>query len=526
MTGITGRFPARAGLKSYGCIGLEAGGDHPATLIGALDLRTVDVWFETVEADDSLSIRIHDEADGIDPRQLELPEIVRLEGPDLGVLLAEYGRLSGQTMQARPPRNAIRGWCSWYHYYGRETEKDTLAQAEKLLRSGLLHKGDLILIDDGWNLPNANAPRNWGDWEAGAKYPRGMRAVVESLNHLGLKAGLWLAPFSADAQSQLAAQHPEWLLKPYESTLLEEGDNPVYPLDLTHPGVRGFIEQTFRHVFDEWGFDFVKLDFLMHAMTPGPRHAPGLTRANAFHRALMHVREIAGERFILCCGSPLGPAVGAADAMRIGFDTGSRWHAPMLTELWPLGNCSILPAANATLCRQWMDGAWWMNDPDCLVVRSRANDYEVLQFDKKHPGGEVPASAFGLAPEEASLWTRLVRLSRCRILSEDIDELDEDRRALCRFVMDAPPLSSGRLVFDAQEHGCIGVIATDDTWFAAFNLSETPICPSFQGVPAGNYRECLTGEKLCIEKGTALTSPQLPPRTARLWLSADAQPSE
>lgn len=89
-----------------------------------------------------------------------------------------------------------------------------------------------------------------------------------------------------------------------------------------------------------------------------------------------------------------------------------------------------------------------MNDPDCLVVRSRANAYEVLQFDKNHPGGEVPASAFGLATEEASLWTRLVRLSRCRILSEDIDELDEDRRVLCRFVMDAPPLSSGRLVFD------------------------------------------------------------------------------
>lgn len=517
MTGVTGRFPARSGLRSYACIGMSATRTQPAQLLGALDLRKVDVWFETEQKDGALCVCVRDETDGLAPEALDLPEIFLLEGPDLAELLTEYGRLSGQIMEARSTRGSVRGWCSWYHYYGRETEEDILAQAQKLLRAGLIGPGGVILIDDGWNLPEPSAPRNWGDWEAGAKYPRGMQALVKDLNALGLKAGLWLAPFSVDARSKLASEHPDWLLTPKKSTLLEEGENPVSSLDLTHPEVLAFLDATFRRVFDEWGFEFVKLDFLMHGMAPGPRFEKGMTRASAFRRALSRIRDVAGDRFILCCGSPLGPAVGVADAMRVGFDTGSRWHAPMLTHLWPLGNCSVKPAANATLYRHWMDGAWWLNDPDCLVVRSGANDFEASQFDEKHPGGKVEPSAFGLEDEQAGFWSRLVRLSRCRMLSEDIDELAERRQVLCQFVMGGAELSSGQLMFCSDIPELVGLRASDGTWFAWFNLGDLEVTVSLPDeLEEGDFRECLSGELLHLSAQDSV-SMSIPACAARLW---------
>jgi len=89
----------------------------------------------------------------------------------------------------------------------------------------------------------------------------------------------------------------------------------------------------------------------------------------AFREALRTVRSVAKDRFVLACGSPMGPAVGLCDGMRIGYDVSSRWWVPMNLGAWPSGNCNIRAAAIHTFWRQWMHQVWWQNDPDCLVVR-------------------------------------------------------------------------------------------------------------------------------------------------------------
>lgn len=520
MCGVVGFQPAGDGLRSYGCMGFPATGKDPARLVGALDLREVTVWLELRQDVGEVGPVAIFELDGAVLNAGEercLPDIIVLEGPSLSQLFDLYGEMSGRMMGARGHSEPVCGWCSWYHYYGYEAEADILANARELSENNVLPAGAVIQIDDGWNRPTPDALRTWGDWMPGCKFPRGIKAVADDVHAMGFKAGLWLAPFSADAASDLALNHPDWLLNPVGEGLLEASGNPVYGLDLTHPEVLGFIDETFDRVFNEWGFDYVKLDFLMHAMEKGARFDGSVTPTGAVRRALERVRSIAGDRFILCCGSPLGPAVGVADAMRVGFDVGSRWHAPMLPDLWPHGNCSVKPAAYPVIHRLWMDGAWWMNDPDCLVVRDQVNRYEELEFDADHPGGDIPAELFGLSEDEAGFLARLVHTAgRMFMVSEVWGELPSARQGLIRKALEKPEVSF--CLIDGGDEDLLMLEGEDGMSFAMFNLSDDPVRPSLtKKCRAGLYHEFIL-EEYCEVDGTRGFFPELAPHAARIWV--------
>ncbi len=520
MCGIVGFQPAADGLRSYGCIGFPATEDAPARLVAVLDLRRVTAWIELNQQVDGLEPVVIFDLDQVELAPGEervLPDVVVLEGSSLSDLFEQYGKMSGESMDARASSETIFGWCSWYHYYGHETEADVLANARELKENGVLPEGSVIQIDDGWNRTQEDAPRNWGDWMPGSKFARGMQAVADDLHASEFKAGIWLAPFSVDAASELALVHSGWMLNPEGKKLLETGVNPVCGLDLTHPGVLEFIDETFERVFNEWGFDYVKLDFLHHAMAEGPRYDLSLTRTEALHNALQRIRRIAGDdRFILCCGCPFGPAVGVADAMRIGFDVGSRWHAPMLTELWPHGNCSIKPAAYSSIYQQWMNGQWWLNDPDCLIVRSRATRYEVLQFDENHPGGNIPADAFGLTEEEAGFWARLVYATGTFfMLSEVWNELSVKQQELIRKSFCSG--SSRFRMVDMRNEELLMMCDEAERSIALFNLSDKEMAVEIPAqVRLGAYVEVFSNELWHVSEACRLF-PEIPPHAGRIW---------
>ena len=82
------------------------------------------------------------------------------------------------------------------------------------------------------------------------------------------------------------------------------------------------------------------------------------------------------DAFLLGCGCPLGAAVGAVDGMRIGPDVAPAW-APDRASAIP----GLEPTAPATrnavrnvLSRAWMHRRLWLNDPDCLMARTRETE--------------------------------------------------------------------------------------------------------------------------------------------------------
>ncbi|MGH2514024.1 MAG: glycoside hydrolase family 36 protein, partial [Ktedonobacterales bacterium] len=195
------------------------------------------------------------------------------------------------------------GWSSWYYYYSRVTEEDILENLTALrgLRGGLPIR--LVQIEDGYETAV-------GDWlTANEKFPHGMKSLAERIQSAGYRPALWLAPFTVAANSLLAEEHPEWLVHDRDGRPADGGknwDTQLYGLDTSHPGARAWLRQVITTLVRDWGFDYLKLDFLASGALLGERYDPSITRAGALREGLALIREAAGERtFLLGCGCPM-----------------------------------------------------------------------------------------------------------------------------------------------------------------------------------------------------------------------------
>lgn len=301
-------------------------------------------------------------------------DLLVADGPDAVDLVERWAAALGAAQRARAPARPPHGWCSWYYHRTRVTEADVrraLAAADGVAADVPL---GFVLVDDGHQTAN-------GDWlSTNASFPSGLAALAAAITATGRDAGLWIAPFLVDPSSALARAHPDWLL-------VDETGAPVsalwhpkwnarqaqWALDCTRPEVRDHLAEVARTLRHEWGFRVLKLDFGFAAALPGRRHDPTRTRAEALRMGLEAVRAGAGDDALLIgCGTPLGPAVGVVDAMRIGGDVAPTWGGGRVSR-WAAGDeggHSTRLACRNALTRAPLHGHLWANDPDCVMVRT------------------------------------------------------------------------------------------------------------------------------------------------------------
>lgn len=457
-------------------------------------------------------------------------------GAGLSALLECYAGEVSTIMGRRQNKPSESGWCSWYHFYGKETFGDVFSCAKELAGSPLADSLRTIQIDDGWNRdPEGNLPEAWGDWEAHpGKFPEGMAAAAQRIHELGFRAGLWLAPFAVAKKSRLFVEHSDWLVQQRDP---ETGklspvptDSPeIFSLDCTHPQALAWLRETFHRVFSEWKFDYIKIDFLHYgAREGGIRHDASATSIEAYRRGLAAINEAADDgKFILACGAPLLGSVGLVDGMRVGPDVGGRWLFDPGWPDWPVGNCSVRSAAVSSLWSQWMNGHLWQNDPDCIVVRSAPTKYEsdaLGRFEKdtalKNPN--YLATPLGLTDEEAGLWTRLVWMGGgMPLISEIWSELSADRQAM---IAKCFPVHGRKVsVLDWFERPDTAALVADGKPFLAglFHFGDATFRPEIPAKQLGlsgcwTLRERWSGEVFHGE-GNVVVFPEMPPHSGRIW---------
>jgi alpha-galactosidase len=282
-------------------------------------------------------------------------------------MAAQWAELLGKGMSARVGTSYQRGWCSWYQYFDAITADSLLANLRKLREWRRKFGIDVVQLDDGFQSA-------LGDWErANAKFPSGLKRIADEIRAAGFTAGLWTAPFLAARDSNLMDAHPDWFIRDQNDEPVRVAQNPnwtshedksAYALDASHPEVTHHLEQLFDQLAHRIGFGYLKLDFLFAAAADGRRYDANLTRAQVLRRGLEAIRRGAGnETFILGCGCPLGPAVGVVDGMRIGPDVAPYWGG----DIEPGTRLAI----DAIVARSFMHRRLWLNDPDCLMLRSR-----------------------------------------------------------------------------------------------------------------------------------------------------------
>lgn len=259
-------------------------------------------------------------------------------------------------------KHAPRVWCSWYSMY-QEIDEPRLHKIFEELGSLPF---DVLQVDDGWQM-------NVGDWSANQKFPSGMRALAEKIKSTGRKAGLWLAPLIATKSSRLLHEHRGWFLRGEDGNLVSAGFNwgeRLYALDTTRPDVTEWLVALMKQI-RAWGFDYLKLDFLYGGALKGKRFK-NIPREAAYRECLQTLREAMGkEAFFLTCGTPILPAIGLCDAIRIGPDVAPYWER--YHDAYLFYNPTIPGTRNAirtTIHRLWLKSLFHI-DPDIAYFETK-----------------------------------------------------------------------------------------------------------------------------------------------------------
>lgn len=319
------------------------------------------------------------------------------------------------------------GWCSWYQFFTHITAEKMTRNIEQLaaIRSDL--PVQLIQIDDGFQASG-------GDWfQFNKGFPEGVAPLAAEILDRGFMPGLWLAPFIVSKDARLLHERPDLILKnrlgrPVNSGFISEKFSTA--LDLSYKPALEYACDVVRTAAQNWGFPYLKLDFLYAGALPGERHDRTKTRAQILRNGLEAIRAVVGDStYLLGCGAPLGSALGVFDAMRIGADTDIRWKPKLFNLPLLLKNDPQLPstrnAIQNTITRAGMHKTWWVNDPDCLLVRPETE----LSLE------ELQAHATLIAMSGGSL-----------MLSDDLPGLPEVRKKIAEVLI--PLMGKRPLVMD------------------------------------------------------------------------------
>ncbi len=360
---------------------------------------------------------------------------------DPSPLLEAWAASYGDATRARVSAPYQVGWCSWYHYFHGVTEAD--------LRSNLARADDwpfdVFQLDDGFQSAI-------GDWlTTNDDFPSPVEELASEIAKAGRTPGIWLAPFLASPFSRVAVEHPDWLAthpssgNPLVGMVNDGWGGAVHTLDTTDPEVLQRIEDVASALVDA-GFPYLKLDFTYAPSLRGGYADPSRTPAQRVRAGFEAVRRGAGEdTFLLGCGAPLGPTVGLVDGMRIGADVGPWWHVPA-DAYRPAGHEGGEPATvNAwrnTLSRAFLHRRLWLNDPDCLMLRT-----DKTQLDA----------------EQVRAWALAVGVSGgMALVSDDLALLGSDARALLDEVVALGRLADAEAAApDGRPPRCLDLLDAD-----------------------------------------------------------------
>ncbi|MER6127581.1 glycoside hydrolase family 36 protein [Streptomyces sp. NPDC001795] len=372
-----GRTVPAGTFQGEGLLALDPGDGSPVRLWAAADpQREVPSIRLTVTGD-----RAEIEADG---------PVKERTHTDIQSVLAHWAE--GLGLPA--PRPAPTVWCSWYEYFTEVTEDDIHENLRAMDTLDL--PVDVVQIDDGYQSA-------LGDWLTLSGRFRSRAGIADAIRARGRRAGIWTAPFLVAPGSELAASHPDWLVRDPEGAPLHAGRNwghDLYVLDTTHPDAAAYLAHVFTTLRAE-GYDYFKVDFLYAGALDGVRHS-GADALTAYREGIGIVRDAIGpDAYLLGCGAPILPSIGLFDAMRVSPDTAPH-RRPEADDYSQPGQD---PAEFTGAGRQWQHGRLWINDPDCLMARPAVETRERWAAHVEATGGLMASSDRLLSLDEWGVTT-------------------------------------------------------------------------------------------------------------------------
>ncbi len=196
------------------------------------------------------------------PGELELSPGAAYDGPWLyasyGNGLDEASARIHRALRARPGHPAVgrpvtlNTWEAVYF----DHRIEPLAELAQLAAATGVER---FVLDDGWFGSRRHDRAGLGDWTVSAEvWPDGLGPLVERVRALGMQFGIWFEPEMVNPDSDLARQHPEWILSPLHRDAPLARQQLV--LNVGHPDAYAYLRDHIVAVVAEHRIDYIKWD--------------------------------------------------------------------------------------------------------------------------------------------------------------------------------------------------------------------------------------------------------------------------
>ncbi|MGA7892994.1 MAG: PKD domain-containing protein [Candidatus Sulfotelmatobacter sp.] len=289
-------------------------------------------------------------------------------GEDYHLQLETYGTAIRELHHSRVSADNLLGWWSWTAFYTKITQGTALTNAQWLAEHLKALGYEYFHFDLGYGYSRSEyATPN------ASQFPGGMWDLTHRICRLGLKVGVWTAPFEVGERAWIYEHHKDWLVHNAHGDPISIGNaeevegERLFVLDATHPDAQEYLRQTYRTLVREWGARYIKLDFMDNTAIEGYYHRPNTTALEAQRIGIEIIRKTVGDDVLLDKdGSPMLNPVGLVDEGRVSQDTG---HAFLRSK----------EAAPGIAARYYMHRNFFIDDPDAFTVSRQLLEERTIQ---------------------------------------------------------------------------------------------------------------------------------------------------
>ncbi|WP_460572877.1 alpha-galactosidase [Humibacter soli] len=179
---------------------------------------------------------------------------------------------------------------SWYATGFDVTVEHQQALARQAAELGV----ETFVVDDGWFVGRTSDRAGLGDWRPDpVKFPNGLNELVEAVEELGMRFGIWIEPECVNPDSDLYRTHPDWVYGADGRPLLTIRNQ--YVLDLGREEVANWVMSTLRTLLGSTSIGYLKWDMnrpITDGGRPGDPHGRewSLQHTRNYYRVLDMVR--------------------------------------------------------------------------------------------------------------------------------------------------------------------------------------------------------------------------------------------
>lgn len=193
---------------------------------------------------------------------------------------------------------------------------------------------EMLVVDDGWFGHRNDDNSSLGDWFVNEeKLPGGLGHLVEEVNKLGLKFGIWMEPEMISVDSELYRVHPDYALQiPGRPGTL--GRNQLV-LDLSRQDVRDCIYGQIHKILSSANIEYVKWDMNRQLTDVASFQLKGRSQGELYHRYVLGLYELQ-ERMLRDFPHILLENCASGGAR---FDAGMLYYGP---QIWTSDNTDAI----------------------------------------------------------------------------------------------------------------------------------------------------------------------------------------